>query len=47
MLYGSDFFLFDSPFRSELNAFLNTLALSEAERQTILRDNARRLLRGL
>lgn len=47
LLYGSDYFLLDTPFRSELNEFFETLPLSDAEREEILQGNARRLLRGI
>ena len=47
LLYGSDYFLLDTPFRSELNAFFETLPLSDGEREDIFRRNARRLLRGI
>jgi len=47
LLYGSDYFLADSPFRSELNAFFETLPLSDAEREDIFQRNARRVLRGI
>ena len=47
LLYGSDYFLLDTPFRSELNAFFETLPLSDAEREQIFQRNARRVLQGI
>jgi predicted TIM-barrel fold metal-dependent hydrolase len=47
LLYGSDYFFLDSPFRVELNSFFEALPLSEAERQAIFQGNARRVLRGI
>ena len=47
LLYGSDYFLLDTPFRTDLNAFFETLPLSDSERQDIFQRNARRLLRGI
>jgi len=47
LLYGSDYFLLDTPFRSELNAFFETLPISDTEREDIFQRNPRRLLRGI
>ena len=47
LLYGSDYFLLDTTFRSDLNAFFETLPLSDAEREDLFHRNARRLLRGI
>jgi aminocarboxymuconate-semialdehyde decarboxylase len=47
ILYGSDHFLLDSPFRPDLNKFIETLALSSKDREAIMRGNARRVLRGV
>src|SRR5262249_45046375 len=47
LLYGSDYFLLDTPFRTDLNAFFETLPLSDSERQDIFQRNAQRLLRGI
>lgn len=47
ILYGSDHFLFDSPFRPDLNDFIKSLPLSEVEREAISRGNAQQLLRGV
>ncbi len=44
MLYGSDHFLHESPWRPDLNAFLDGLPLSREERAALLRGNAERLL---
>jgi aminocarboxymuconate-semialdehyde decarboxylase len=47
LLFGSDYFLLDTPFRSELNAFFETLPLSDVEREQIFQRNARRVLQGI
>ena len=47
LLYGSDYFLLDTPWRGELNAFFESLALSAIEREAIFRGNAQRLLTGI
>jgi len=47
LLYGSDYFMLDTPFRSELNAFFETLPLSDVERDDIFQRNARRVLKNL
>ena len=47
LVYGSDYFLLDTPWRGELNAFFESLALSAIEREAIFRGNAQRLLTGI
>jgi predicted TIM-barrel fold metal-dependent hydrolase len=47
LLYGSDHFFHGSRWRPELNRFLASLPLSQAERHAIVRGNAERLLPGL
>jgi hypothetical protein len=47
MLYGSDHFFHESPWRADLNRFLSDLPLSEPENYTLLRGNAQRVIGGL
>lgn len=47
LLYGSDHFFHGSRWRPQLNRFLTSLPLSQAERHAIVRGNAERLLTGL
>jgi aminocarboxymuconate-semialdehyde decarboxylase len=44
LLYGSDYFLLDTPWRRDLNAFLDRALPDARERAAILRGNARALL---
>jgi predicted TIM-barrel fold metal-dependent hydrolase len=44
MVYGSDHFFHGSRWRAELNDFLASLPLSQAERRALVRGNAERLL---
>jgi aminocarboxymuconate-semialdehyde decarboxylase len=44
LLYGSDYFLLDTPWRHDLNAFLDLSLTDARERAAILRGNARALL---
>jgi aminocarboxymuconate-semialdehyde decarboxylase len=44
LLYGSDHFFHESPWRADLNTFLDSLSLSPAETEALLRGNAERLL---
>jgi predicted TIM-barrel fold metal-dependent hydrolase len=44
LLYGSDYFLLDTPWRRDLNAFLDRALSDERERAAILRGNATALL---
>jgi predicted TIM-barrel fold metal-dependent hydrolase len=46
LLYGSDHFFHGSRWRPELNRFLASLPLSQAERHAIVRGNFERLLTG-
>lgn len=43
MLYGSDHFFHESPWRAQLNAFLDDVPLTRRERTAILRGNAERV----
>lgn len=45
MLYGSDYFLMDTPWREDLNAFLEPRLRDPKLRNAVLEGNARRLLR--
>ncbi len=45
MLYGSDHFFHESPWRADLNRFLDSLALSEADSSSIYYRNAQRVFR--
>jgi hypothetical protein len=47
MLYGSDHFFHESPWRADLNRFLSDLPLSQEEQHALLRGNAQRLIGGL
>ena len=47
LLYGSDYFLLDTPWRVELNAFFDGLALSDTDKEAIFRGNAQGLLAGM
>jgi aminocarboxymuconate-semialdehyde decarboxylase len=47
MLYGSDHFFHESPWRDELNRFLSDLPLTNDEQHALLRGNAQSLIRGL
>ncbi len=44
MLYGSDYFLLDTPWRAQLNRFLDEALPDEREREAVLRGNASALL---
>ncbi len=44
LVYGSDHFFVGSRWRAQLNAFIDDLGLSPAERRAILRGNAERLI---
>ena len=46
LLYGSDHFFHDSPWRGELNSFFDEQALSDDVRAAIYRENAERVLFG-
>jgi 6-methylsalicylate decarboxylase len=45
MLYGSDHFFYESPWRPELNHFLESLPLREEERVALYCGNAERVFR--
>lgn len=45
IIYGTDHFFLDSPWRTRLNTFIDGLPLSVRDRVAILRGNAERLLR--
>jgi predicted TIM-barrel fold metal-dependent hydrolase len=45
LVYGSDYFMSDSPFMHRTNAFLESLALSRSDKEKIYSENALRFLR--
>jgi aminocarboxymuconate-semialdehyde decarboxylase len=47
ILYGSDYFLLDTPWRAELNRFLEQTLTDATLRHAVLRGNAERLLDGI